>query len=123
MRKIILTVFVLSLLLIGVVSRAAEVVLYWDPSIDAPYLIRYSIYTRTDPDKPYVSFSENQTENNLVDTVEADILTFTAIVPNGTNYFVVTATDTRELESDWSNEVKHVSSALAPAPPRNVSVE
>ena len=117
MRKLMLISFMLFLLLVGTVSNAAEVTLIWDASIDAPYIRVYRAY-KSEAQGEYVTASANPTENNMI--WEGAGLTCTVVIPDGQYecYFVVTAVDTRDMESDLSNEVKY--DTKPPAAPGNL---
>ena len=123
MRKLILAMFVLFLLLAGTIVDAEEVVLTWESSIDDPYLQEtrgYQIYM-SETKGVYVLITENPDTNNQIGEVGRGVLTFTLTVPDEPcrRWFVVTALDTRELESVKSNEVCY-NSFPAPAPPSNL---
>lgn len=102
MRKLILSVFILFLLLIGTVSEAQEVMLQWTASIDAPYLHPSEGY------RVYMTELEGEyTSNNLIGSTGKNNLSFIATLPGdqAIRWFVITAVDTNYIESDKSNEV------------------
>lgn len=125
-RKLILFGFILFLLLIGTISythseeKEVMVMLRWEPSIDEPYLDlkkAYRIY-RTTEKGIYILYSDNPTENSMIGVVGRYDLCFPTTISSDIPeyWYVVTATDTRGLESAKSNEVNFVYIEPKPAP-------
>ncbi len=107
MKKLFLSFIVYFLFSVNAFAGTSEVTLQWDQSLDHQYLRAYKVYWGTvagEFPKP------NAAEAGL-------LLNFTTPpLSDGTYYFVVTAIDTRGLESIPSNEI---SLALDTAPPRS----
>ena len=95
-------------------ASTTSVTLGWDASIDEPYLMSYKVYwgmVKGEFPKPG-SATVFATEHRYTVQDLAD----------GTYYFVVTAIDTRGLESIPSNEVEANLSTMPPRPPLSVKV-
>ncbi len=115
MKKIFF--FMMVMLLFAVPAFAANVSLTWDPpttnedGTPLTDLAGYKVY--------YGNASGNYTEN--IDVV--NVLTYTVKnLTDGTWYFAVTAYDTSDNESDYSNEVNKTIT-VAPAAPVLRTVE
>lgn len=105
MKKLILIVI---LLLFPVAVLADNITLMWDPNTESD-MKEYRIYRSTAPGinpENVDPANPDPTVGVKVGTVTHPVVTFTnEDVPDGTHYWVVTAVDTRNLESDPSNEV------------------
>ena len=89
-------------------AEVKDVTLQWDHSIDLPYLEWYKVYYYTIP---------GEKDSIIIDKSNAQITL--SLENTKTYYFVVTAIDTRGLESVPSNEV---STLVWPVPPKNIKL-
>ena len=91
-------------------SYAADVSLEWDANTE-PDLAGYKIYYDTDSGEPYEGTGASQGSSPITvpigDLTDSDNpeYTLTGLTDGVTYFFVVTAYDTEDLESDYSNEV------------------
>jgi fibronectin type 3 domain-containing protein len=106
MRRIFWIGFVAMCLACPGYAEVKDVTLQWEHSIDLPYLEWYKVYYYTIPgDKDSITINKSNTQITLsLDNIK-------------TYYFVVTAIDTRGLESAPSNEV---STLFWPGAPKNI---
>jgi hypothetical protein len=121
---------------------AGDVTLIWDPSIDAPYLQSYRVFyypTSGDPDSlasaQYASsytlasgetfpIASTDPKSITIPSVNTKIKINGLLDNNTTWYFVVTAIDTRGLESVPTAEISTVlSKPSRPKPPGNPKLE
>ena len=116
MKKILLGLLLCFLFVDMANAKTVGNTLKWDANIEAD-LAGYRIYQGTISGGPYTKIGEviiPTTTYNVSVTENADKIT--------TFYFVVTAFDTTNLESDYSNQVSVVvDNRTSPAPPKNLS--
>ena len=111
MKKLILT---LAILFFAVSAFAAtNVTLRWNANTESD-LVGYRIYRSTIQGSGYVKVGQDV----IASTTEFVDMN----VPDGTYYWVVTAFDTENLESIYSNEVTTKLDSTAPAPPQNLTI-
>ena len=109
MKKFRLFLIMIMVLLMASVCMASDVTLSWDANSE-PDIAGYRLY------KSLVS-GEYST-NDMKDVGNVTTCTFTGL-PNGTYYFVATAYNEDNFESDYSNEVFAVLDVSKPLPPTN----
>jgi len=130
MTKRILMGIILFLLCISVASFAGNKTFVWDKNTEAD-LKHYTLYRASAPDVQAIPANlyhriykpgENPDTNDPVNVEYAEGTGETAelarnILPDGTYYFVITASDNAGNESGRSNEVSTIIDDTAPAPP------
>jgi hypothetical protein len=110
--SISLLTLTLCLFLFTAFANSAEVTLLWDPNSESD-LAGYKVYYGTNPDGQYEGTDAGQGASPITLPLEnlSDVnnpeYTLTGLDGSKIYYFVVTAFDTEDLESDFSNEVKY----------------
>jgi hypothetical protein len=117
-------VMMISVLLFGTVASADQVTLQWDANTESD-LAGYIVYWDNDQaGEPYthtVTMTLSEDENPDLNVVEK---TITGLISGTTYWFVVTAYDTENLESGYSNEVSYAANrppVLDPIGAKNVN--
>jgi len=125
MKKLLL-IFLTSLLLAGT-TYAASVTFRWDANTE-PDLAKYKLYQAETAGGPYTK-AQVVGEGNLVAIVMVDLpnnihpTEYTLEdVADGRHYWVLTAADLSNNESDFSNEVTTIIDSTPPAPPSGLSI-
>ena len=127
MKRLILTLLV-CLLLAGT-AFAANVTFRWDANTE-PDLAKYKLYQAETAGGPYTK-AQVIGEGNLVAIIMVDLAATPPVNPteytfegvtDGRHYWVLTAADLSNNESDFSNEVTTIIDSTPPAPPGELSI-
>lgn len=127
MRKVLCTLCVLSFVLLAFISvsttvfaASSEVELEWDPSI-TPDVTGYKVYYKMGSSGAPYDGTGATGGDSPIDVGNVTTYTLHNLI-DGTTYFVVTAYDAKDNESDYSNEVSDTLDTEAPAPPQNLLI-
>lgn len=120
MKKLLFALFFVLAFGISTVFAASDVTLEWDANTEAD-LAGYKMYYGTSLGGPYSGTGALE-GNSPIDVGNVTIYTLHGLA-DGATYFVVTAYDMGELESDYSNEVSAVLDTEAPAAPQNCIIK
>lgn len=116
--KRLFIIFTILLFTAGFALAESNVTLQWSANTETD-LVGYRLYRGDIAGGPYTQIRSDivADETGVVPTEIID-----ENIPDGAYFWVLTAFDTEDNESDYSNEVTVILDSVAPAPPRELNI-